>query len=474
MTVIKFGTDGWRARIAEDFTFANVEKVTQALIDYLRTQNASGEIRTVVGYDRRFASELFARRVAEVFAGAGVAVDLFASDVPTPLVSFEVKRRGLDGGVMITASHNPPDFNGFKFKAPYGGSATPVITDQIEGLLGATAPRSLPFDEAQKLGLANVIEPGADYRRHVENLVAINDLRAADALIIADPMHGSGGRWIESMLSGGRLRVETIRANRDPLFGGVLPEPMPWSLELTSRVIRERGALMALITDGDADRVGAMDERGEYVNTHQILMILLLHLVRRKGWKGSVARTFSQSVIVKRMAESFGFRLFETPIGFKHIGEIMLDPANDFLVGGEESGGIGVRGHIPERDGIFNSLLLLEAVLAAGKKPSEIVRDIWREFGEFHFERRDLHVPIESGRKLVSDLRQNTPDTFAGCKVVNVATLDGTKLIFDDESWILFRQSGTEPLLRVYCEATSIEKVMKLIDEGVRMSREDA
>jgi phosphomannomutase len=474
MAVIKFGTDGWRARIAEDFTFANVEIVTQALIDYLKTQNASGALRTVVGYDRRFASELFAQRVAEVLAGAGAAVDLFSTDVPTPLVSFEVKRRGLDGGVMITASHNPPDFNGFKFKAPYGGSATPAITDQIEKLLGATAPRRLPFDEARKQGVAAVIEPDGEYRSHVEKLVEVNDLRNTDALVIADPMHGSGGRWIESILagglSGGKLRVETIRADRDPLFGGVLPEPMPWSLELTSRVIRERGALMALITDGDADRVGAMDERGEYINTHQILMILLLHLVRRKGWKGSVVRTFSQSVIVRRIAESCGFRLFETPIGFKHIGEIMLDPANDFLVGGEESGGIGVRGHIPERDGIFNSLLLLEAVLAAGKKPSEIVRDIWREFGEFHFERRDLHVPIELGKKLVSDFRENTPDSFAGYKVVNVATLDGTKLIFEDESWILFRQSGTEPLLRIYCEATSVEKMLKLIDEGVRLA----
>src|SRR5262245_45004871 len=470
MAAIKFGTDGWRARIAEDFTFANVEIVTQALADYLKTQNASGKLGAVVGYDRRFASELFAGRSAEVLAGNGFAVNLFASDVPTPLVSFEVKRRGLDGGVMITASHNPPDFNGFKFKAPFGGSATPAITNQIENLVGATAPRRLPLEEAKKEGLARVIEPNGEYRRHVESLVAINDLRDAGALVIVDPMHGTGGRWIETMLAGGRIRVETIRADRDPLFGGVLPEPMPWSLELTSRVIRERGALMELITDGYADRVGAMDERGEYVNTHQILMILLLHLVRRKGWKGSVARTFSQSVIVRRIAESYGFRLFETPIGFKHIGEIMLDPANDFLVGGEESGGIGVRGHIPERDGIFNCLLLLEAVLAAGKKPSEIVRDVWREFGEFHFERRDLHVHIEAGQKLVSDLRVNTPDSFAGYKVVNIATLDGTKLIFEDDSWILFRQSGTEPLLRIYCEATSVEKMMKMIEEGVRLA----
>jgi phosphomannomutase len=466
MAIIKFGTDGWRARIAEDFTFANVEVVTQALADYIKTQNTSGNVSMLVGYDRRFASEYFAERSAEVLAGNGFAVDLLAHDVPTPLVSFEVKRRGLDGGVLITASHNPPIFNGFKFKAPFGGSATPAITNQIEKLVGATPPKRLPFDEAKASGLARLIEAPDDYRRHIENFVAIEDLRKADALIIADPMHGTGGRWVESLLAGGRIRVETIRADRDPLFGGVLPEPMPWNMALTARTIRERGALMALVTDGDADRVGAMDERGDYINTHQILMILLLHLVRNKGMKGSVVRTFSQSVIVRRIAESYGFRLFETPIGFKHIGEIMLDPANDFLTGGEESGGIGIRGHIPERDGVFNSLVLLEAVLAMGRKPSEIIRDIWREFGEFHFERRDLHIPIESGLKLVSRLREQTPSDFAGHKVTGLATLDGTKLLFEDESWILFRQSGTEPVLRIYCEATSIEKMTKMMDAG--------
>lgn len=470
MTTIKFGTDGWRARIAEDFTFANVERVTQALVDYLKRQNPTGKLSVIVGYDRRFASDLFAQRAAEVLAGNGVVVDLFAHDVPTPLVSFEVKRRKLDGGIMITASHNPPDFNGFKFKAPYGGSATPKITDEIEKLVGATTPKRMAIEEAKQHGLCEIVAPTNDYRHHLEGLIAIDDLRNADALVIADPMHGTGGRWIETLLFGGRVRVETIRANRDPLFGGILPEPMPWNLELTAGTVRERGALMALVTDGDADRVGALDERGEYINTHQILMIMLLHLVRNKGWKGSVARTFSQSVIVRRIAESYGFRLFETPIGFKHIGELMLDPANDFLIGGEESGGIGVRGHIPERDGILNCLLLLEAVLAEGKKPSEIIRDIWKEFGEFHFERRDLHVPIESGLQLVNDLREKTPETFAGHKVAGIATLDGTKLIFDDESWILFRQSGTEPVLRVYCEATSIEKMSKMVAEGVKLA----
>lgn len=470
MTEIKFGTDGWRARIAEDFTFANVEMVTQALADYIRTTTTAAQPRVLVGYDRRFASEHFAARAAEVLAGNNFIVDLFARDVPTPLVSFDVKRRGLDGGVLITASHNPPDFNGYKFKAPFGGAATPEITAQIEARLGKTPPARMLLAEAQTKGLISIVAPTDDYHQHVAERIDLSRLRAAQGLVIADPMHGTGGRWIENFLSGGNLKVETIRAERDPLFGGVFPEPMPQHLGALAAAIRARGALIGLATDGDADRVGAMDENGEYINTHQILAILLLHLVRNKGLKGSVVRTFSQSVIVRRIAERYGFRLFEVPIGFKHIGAIMLDPANDFLIGGEESGGIGTSIHIPERDGIFNCLLLLEAVLASGKKPSELVRSLWQEFGEFHFERRDLHVPIEKGRQLVEAMKTNTPEAFAGYPVTGTATLDGTKLLFADESWILFRQSGTEPVLRIYCEATATEKMKMLMDEGERLA----
>ena len=474
MTTIKFGTDGWRARIAEDYTYANVEIVTQALADYIKTQPTNTPPHLVVGYDRRFLSEHFAARTAEVLAGNGFIVDLFNQDVPTPVVSFDVKKRGLDGGVVITASHNPPDFNGYKFKAPFGGAATPEITALIEAELGKNSPAKLSLAEGQTQGVINLIEPNNDYRHHVAAIIDLERLKASEGTVIADPMHGTGGRWIESFIgakdSRSKLNVETIRADRDPLFGGVFPEPMPQHLGALSQAIQERGALIGLATDGDADRVGAMDENGDYINTHQILAILLLHLVRNKNLSGSVVRTFSQSVIVRRMAESFGFRLFETPIGFKHIGAIMLDPANDFLIGGEESGGIGTSIHIPERDGVFNCLLLLEAVLQSGLKPSELVRAIWKEFGEFHFERRDLHVPIAKGQQLVEMMREQTPSEFAGYKVEKVATLDGSKLIFEDESWILFRQSGTEPILRVYCEATSIAKMTKLIDEGERVA----
>ncbi len=471
MTTIKFGTDGWRARIAEDFTFAYVEVVTQAVADYIKSKNPSRQWRVLVGYDRRFASEWFAARVAEVMAGNGIIADLFREDAPTPLISFEVKRRSLDGGVIITASHNPPDFNGYKFKAPYGGAATPKITNEIEGFLGATPPVRLHLEEALRQGLANVIEQPPDYQRALESFVDLDRLREKDGLVIADPMHGTGGRWIERLLTGGNLKVETIRADRDPLFGGVFPEPMPQHLGPLASAIRERGAFLGLVTDGDADRVGAMDERGEYINTHQILCILLLHLVRNRKQRGSVARTFSQSVIVRRIAESYGFPMFVTPVGFKHIGDLMLDPQNDLLIGGEESGGIGVKGHIPERDGILNSLLLLEAVVQSGKLSSQIVRDIWAEFGEFHFERRDLHVSIDSGKELVSSMGNAPPAKFAGYPVKQVETLDGSKLLFDDESWILFRQSGTEPVLRIYCEATSEEKMKRLIDEGEMLAR---
>ena len=471
MATIKFGTDGWRARIAEDFTYANVEIVTQAVADYIKSENVPGPWRVLVGYDRRFASEWFAVRTAEVFAGNGIAADLMDSDAPTPMISFEVKRRSLDGGVVITASHNPPDFNGYKFKAPYGGAATPKITSEIESNLNARPVERALLERGLREGLISVIEQTGDYRRHLESQIDVARLKSVPAVVIADPMHGTGGRWIETILSGGQLRVETIRADRDPLFGGVFPEPMPQHLDALRQAIRSRGALIGLVTDGDADRIGAMDERGEYINTHQILSILLLHLVRNRGQKGSVARTFSQSVIVRRIAESFGLRLFETPVGFKHIGDLMLDPANDLLIGGEESGGIGVRGHIPERDGILNALLLLEAVVSAGKPPSEIVKDLWREFGEFHFERRDLHVPIEKGERLVAQMKAASPRQFAGVDVDHVETLDGAKLIFADESWILFRQSGTEPLLRVYCEATSEAKMTTFMDEGERLAR---
>ena len=273
---------------------------------------------------------------------------------------------------------------------------------------------------------------------------------------------------VEGFLSGGALRAETIRAERDPLFGGVNPEPIDRHLGLLKERVRASSASLGLATDGDADRVGAVNELGETMTMHEVVPLLLLHMARGRGMSGGVVRTFSQSVLTKRIAAAHNLHLYETPIGFKYIAELML--SENILLGAEESGGIGVQGHIPERDGILNSLLLLEAVVMAGKPPSEMVRELHREFGEFYFRRRDIHMEVERGIDLVARLAARPPTTAAGFPVSDVETLDGTKLLFDDESWLLFRQSGTEPVLRIYSEATSINKANALLDEGERLA----
>ena len=492
---IKFGTDGWRAVIARDFTFANVERVAQAYADYLKTSardaflnqlvavgqisrneaqtrmfrdvageaSASAQPLIIVGFDRRFLSEQFARRAAEVLAGNDFRIALFQQSAPTPLISWAVKELHAAGGVVITASHNPAEFNGFKIKAPWGGSAAPETTAAVEQLVDVNSPkRAETFVNGHEM-----LEPVINtYRTQVATYIDLNLLRGANETVIADPMHGSGALWVESFLNGGKLNVETIRSLRDPLFGGVNPEPIDRNLGPLKQRVLETNSLVGLATDGDADRVGAVNEQGQTMTMHDVVPIVLLHLARNRKMTGGVVRTFSQSVLLKRIAAAHGLKVYETPIGFKYIAELMLK--EDILIGAEESGGIGLKGHIPERDGILNSLLFLEAIVTSGKKPSQMLTDLHREFGEFHFGRRDLQVDVESGMKLVASLATNPPATFAGYEVTSVETLDGTKLGFADESWLLFRQSGTEPVLRIYSEATSVEKMEHLLQKGER------
>ncbi|HEX8130772.1 MAG TPA: phosphoglucomutase/phosphomannomutase family protein [Pyrinomonadaceae bacterium] len=468
---ILFGTDGWRALIAHEFTFANLERVAQAYADFLneahqsapakRADEATETPHAVVGYDRRFLSEKFAARAAEVLAGNGVRVAMFETDVPTPLVSWAVRERGAAGGVVITASHNPAEFNGFKIKAPWGGSATRETTAAVEALVDAHPPRRTDLSEAMRGGLDDAV---ASYRAQVASYVDLERLRAARARVVVDPMHGSGGLWVESFLRGGALEVETIRAGRDTQFGGVNPEPIERNLAPLRERVGETGALVGLATDGDADRVGAVNELGETMTMHEVVPLLLLHLARGRGMTGGVVRTFSQSVLTKRIAAAHDLKLYETPIGFKYVADLML--REDILIGAEESGGVGVKGHIPERDGILNSLLFLEAVVAAGKPPSEMVREMHREFGEFYFGRRDLHLDVARGLNLVETLSVSPPEAIAGHTIHGFSQMDGMKLIFGDESWLLFRQSGTEPVLRIYAEATSVAKMNELLDAG--------
>jgi phosphomannomutase len=509
LTPIRFGTDGWRARIAEDFTFANLERVAQAYSDYLAQQfegqNLEARVESlkerlnearrsmeaeagaptfvrntiyedeemppplvVVGYDRRFLSEQFALRAAEVLSGNGLRIALFESAVPTPVVSWAVKLNQAVGGVVITASHNPAIFNGFKIKAPWGGSASPEITRAVEAMVDANAPRrrSAPsWDESE------ILEASLkSYREQIASYIDLERLKSAPLKVVVDSMHGSGSLWVESFLQGGSLEIETIRAERDPLFGGINPEPIDRNLLALKTRVRETRATLGLATDGDADRLGAVNERAETMTMHEVVPLILLHLARVRGMTGGVVRTFSQSVLTKRIAQAHNLKLYDTPIGFKYIADLMLK--EDILIGAEESGGIGVKGHIPERDGILNCLLLLEAVIASGKTPSEMVRKMHREFGEFYFDRRDLHCEVGRGQDLVSRLASQPPAAVAGHAVSGVETMDGTKLLFEDESWLLFRQSGTEPALRVYSEATTVAKVNLLLDEGEKLALE--
>ena len=468
LTQIKFGTDGWRAVIANEFTFANLERVAQAYAAFLTSNNRPKESPlVVVGYDRRFLSEHFAQRAAEVMAGNGLKVAVCGEAQPTPVISWAVKDLEAAGGIVITASHNPATFNGFKIKAPWGGSASPEMTAEVEKLVDKTATRTTEIRNQNE----SVLAPAVDrYREQISSYIDLDRIKNMTARIIVDPMHGSGGRWVESFLTGGKIEVETIRASRDPLFGGVNPEPIDQNLlPLKTRVV-QNSALAGVATDGDADRVGAVDELGQTMTMHDVVPLLLLHLARERQMSGAVVVTVSQSVLTKRIASAMGLQLHETAIGFKYIADLMLK--EDILIGAEESGGIGLKGHIPERDGILNSLLFLEAVASAGKPPSVMLENLHREFGEFRFGRRDLHMPVSRGQNLVARLAERPPTEIAGYNVIGVQTLDGTKVLFEDESWLLFRQSGTEPVLRIYSEATSFEKRDELLNAGQTMAAE--
>lgn len=456
---IKFGTDGWRAVIAEEFTFENVRRVAQATADYFKTVEGP-ERAVLVGFDVRFQSGAFARAAADVVAANGFRVVMLDRPYPTPYVSFEVRRRKFVGGIMITASHNPPTFNGFKVKAHFGGSATPAITAKIEENLTRSPVTGSAHSHVE------VTAPEPYYFEHLKSLVDWGKIANSKLKVVVDSMHGCGGYILEELLRDTSCTLQTIRGNPDPLFGGINPEPMMPQLEPLGEAVRRTGSHVGLATDGDADRLGIVDETGEYVNTLQTLSLLLLHTYRNKGWRGAVARTYSQSLLIPRIASKFGLELFERPIGFKNIGELMLE--HEILIGGEESGGIGLSRHLPERDGIFINLLFLDLLAASGKSCTELIHNMWKEFGEFHYDRRDLHVPIEAGNQVVATWKNDPPATFAGRRVQEVGKLDGSKVFLENDSWILFRQSGTEPLLRVYCEAPSREAVADIMGSGLK------
>ncbi|MCS6830482.1 MAG: phosphoglucomutase/phosphomannomutase family protein [Armatimonadota bacterium] len=463
---IRFGTDGWRGVIDEDFTEANVRLVARAVAEYLHNAKPDGH-GVLIGYDNRFKSEVFARVAAEELARCGLPAVLSESSLSSPALSYAVYHRRAQGGVMITASHNPPQFNGFKFKAHYGGSALPEITEQIEThLQRILAGEPVVAHNPAELRIENLT---AEYLQHLTTLVDMPRILDAGWKVVADAMHGSGAGYLRTLLQDGRTQVTAIRESRDTQFGGVNPEPIASNLALLMETVLCEGADIGIALDGDADRVGAVDEHGNFVDSHRIFAITLYHLVNRRGWRGRVIKTISTTNMIDALCRRFELPLTITPIGFKYICENMLQ--GDVLIGGEESGGIGIQHHIPERDGVLMGLMLLEAMTLSGKKLSELVQEIFQLVGEHHYDRIDLHLEREEMPAASERIAQTAAKEVAGMPVKAIDRMDGTKFLFEDGAWLLLRASGTEPVVRIYAEASTPEAVQELLSAGESLVR---
>jgi len=460
MTQIKFGTDGWRGVIAREFTFDNLSLAAQATMDWM-TREGLADQGLVVGYDRRFLSREFACRVAEIAAGNDIRVFMCDDVAPTPAVSWATKELGAGAGIMITASHNPPIYNGFKIKENFGGSARPETTQLLEQIVAYNAEhgriaRALPFDEACRNGKIELVDLASSYLRQLGHVVDIEAIKKAGIAAVADPMFGAGTGFFNRLLG-----IDEIHTDRNPSFGGRSPEPIGENLQELCCLLARGSYQVGLALDGDADRIGAVDERGEFFSSHAIFTLLLKHLVERKGLSGGVVKTVSSTRMIDLLAQKYNIPLYETPIGFKHICELMLE--KDILMGGEESGGLGVIGHIPERDGILMGLLLLETIAVTGKGLSEQLNEIMDEIGHFYYRRIDTHIGGEEKEGLLQRLKTDPPALIAGRTVAHTNFSDGFKFVFDNGDWLLIRPSGTEPVLRLYSEADDPAMVETLL-----------
>jgi phosphomannomutase len=478
MTQIKFGTDGWRGLIADDFTFDNVRRVAGAIAGYvLKHEAATRGIGVVVGYDTRFLSDRAARAVAEVIAGAGIPVLLASDDVPTPAVSYNVKKLGAAGGVMVTSSHNPWNWNGVKFKAKFGGSATPAIMKSIEDELGdgpVPSGRPTPSHKTRTSGAPARIEEvdlKPAYVQAVSQFADLDLIRAANFKFAVDSMYGSGRGVLTKIFDARGIRYVAIRQEVNPLFPGINPEPiLPHVALLQETVVKEK-CHAGLVTDGDADRIGAVAEDGSFVDSHKCFAVLLNWLLVYKKWPGDVARAFNTSGMIDRIAAKHGRKLHETSIGFKYIADLMMD--HEILIGGEESGGIGYGRFLPERDGILNALLLAN-VMAEEKKPlGQLVADLQREFGAHYYGRRDLHISDELKDSAIRRAADPQTTKLGAYSILRKENRDGVKFFLDApkhgngaDPWALFRASGTERMLRCYVEAATPELVEEILEAG--------
>ncbi len=476
---IHFGTDGWRAVISDTFTFHNLRLVAQAIADAINSgdwqvvKNKGRSVdprKMVVGFDTRFLSDRYAVDVARVLAANGYTVFMAQADAPTPAISYAVHHLGAIAGAVITASHNAPRYNGIKLKAAYGGAALPEQSKRVEIYLNdneerGRGPNMMDWEQARKQGLIERFNPIPAYYDHLRTLIDFDVISERPPRVVVDSMHGSGREVVKGILKGTGCEVHEIRGEMNPGFGGTHPEPIARNLGALAGAIGTGFGDLGLATDGDADRIGAMDGRGQFVDPHKIMSLALRYLVEQRGWRGPVVRTVSTTRMIDRLAKQFDLPVYETPVGFNHIADYMLK--EDVLIGGEESGGISFKGNIPEGDGILMGLLLVEMVAASKAPLHELVDDLLEEVGPAFYERRDMRLshPVAKD-KMTLRLMSDAPEKIGGEPVNDVLTIDGVKYVMADDSWLLIRPSGTEPVLRVYAEGRSPEMVKALLSFG--------
>ena len=452
--------------MAREFTFDNLRLVVQAVANYLNESEKQGKL--IIGYDQRFLSDKFAMEAAEVLSGNNIPVMLINKPAPTPTTAFAIKEYGAIGALMITASHNPAEYNGIKFIPDYAGPATPEITDAIERQLNVLALELVkikPKEIAEQEGLLEYIDPLDDYLKHLYGLINWEYINKTPVKVVVDSMFGAGTGYLDHFLCDSHCSVNPIHGCRDVLFGGGMPEPMGSSLNELVEKVKDTGAALGLALDGDADRFGAVDSDGTYFSPNQILSLLLNHLIENRGWLGPVARTVATTHLLDRICEYHGQHIYETPVGFKYIGKLLLE--KDCILGGEESGGMSIKGHVPEKDGILACLLIIEMVAQSGKNLGELMEELYQKYGKLVSERLDIRVPTAEMPGFLAAVKDYSPAKINGQLVVEKLTVDGTKIRMANGSWVLIRASGTEPLFRVYVEAESKDELRK-IQEYVR------
>jgi alpha-D-glucose phosphate-specific phosphoglucomutase len=478
---IHFGTDGWRAVISDTFTFSNLRMVAQAIADAAASEHwdisSTPDIdprKFVVGFDTRFLSDRYATDVARVLTANGFTVLLAHADAPTPAISYAVKYHKAAGGVMITASHNAPRYNGVKLKAAYGGSALPEQCRRVEVYINdneeqARGPNLMDYNQAKDAGLIQKFNPLPAYFDHLRTLINTDVIAENPQHFVVDSMYGSGRGVIRSFLQGTGCEIAEVRGEMNPGFGGVHPEPIAKNLGALTGALGAGLGNFGLATDGDADRIGAMDERGVFVDPHKIMALSLRYLVEQRGWSGAVVRTVSTTRMIDRLAKRYGLKVYETPVGFNHIADYMM--SEDVLIGGEESGGISFKGHIPEGDGPAMGLLLVEIIAQAKKTLGQLVDELLNDVGPAFYERADLRLSRPVAKQEMTDLLvKQAPAEIGGEKVAEITSTDGVKYIMSDDSWLLIRPSGTEPVLRVYAEGRSLQIVKDLLGYGQKVA----